>query len=168
MSIRFEKKVVEDIRRGDRDEVTAYLLSNGNPNATDNDGRPLLVVATRANKPAIVDMLVAHNARLDATDKEGNTALHWAADAGHVSIARSLVDAGIDIDMQNRQGLTPLLMAVRGGNLNMVRALIAAGADPRMVDYTGSRRLWLGHGAARSAAGERAEQGAMTPGRARH
>lgn len=126
------------------------------------------MVATRANKPAIVDMLVAHNARLDATDKEGNTALHWAADAGHVSIARSLVDAGIDIDMQNRQGLTPLLMAVRGGNLNMVRALIAAGADPRMVDYTGSRRLWLGHGAARSAAGERAEQGAMTPGRARH
>lgn len=137
MAIRFEKKVVEDLRRGDREEVNAFLLSNGNPGATDNEGHPLLVIAAQENKPEIAKLLLRHGARVDTPDRMGNTPLFWAAEKGAEPVAHTLIEAGANLDAQNRQGLTPLMAAVRTGNMQIVRALIAAGADPRVADYTG-------------------------------
>jgi ankyrin repeat protein len=137
MSIRLEKKVVGDLRRGDRDAVSSYLLTNGEPDATNNDGEPLLVIAARHNKPDMIDLLLRHGARVNATDRLGNTALFWAADAGHTPITRALIEAGAKVDSQNRQGLTPLMTAVRAGHMEIVRTLVAGGADPRTADYTG-------------------------------
>lgn len=137
MSIRFEKKVVEDLRRGDRDGVTAYLLSNGNPGATDNEGQPLLVIAAQEERSDMAALLLHHGARVDASDRLGNTPLFWAAERGSEPVARILIDAGADVNAQNRQGQTPLIAAVRAENLQIVRTLVAAGADPRIADFTG-------------------------------
>ncbi|WP_404382018.1 ankyrin repeat domain-containing protein [Caenispirillum salinarum] len=137
MSIRLEKKVVEDLRRGDAEALRAYLLGKGEPDATNNEGEPLLVVATRQNRPDMVELLLRHDARPDKRDGMGSTALYWAADGGAGAIVSTLVDAGARLDVQNDQGLTPLMAAVRKGNMDVVRALIAAGADPRIADYTG-------------------------------
>lgn len=137
MEVRLEKKVVDDIGRGDIDALTGYLLADGNPGARDNTGQPLLVIAARANRLDMVQLLLRHNARPDQIDDLGNTALLWAAREGHREVAQVLLDAGADLEVPNRQGLTPLMAAVRTGSLPLVRLLVAAGADPRASDYTG-------------------------------
>lgn len=145
MTIRFEKEVVEQIRDGNTQGLTAYLLGGGSPIVTDNEGQPLLVVATRADREGMVSTLLQHGARPDAADKFGNTALHWAAESGRQRIAETLIAAGAKVDTQNRQGLTPLMAAARGGQVNIVRILVKAGADPRMSDYTGRDAFgWAG------------------------
>lgn len=145
MAIRFEKEVVEQIRKGDLHALTTYLLGDGNPGATDNQGQPLLVIATRAGRPDMVELLLRHRARVDAQDRLGNTALFWAAEEGRVDIAETLIAAGAQLDPQNSHGLTPLMAAVRDGQVQVVRRLIAAGADPRVSDYTGRDAFgWAG------------------------
>ncbi|SOD99081.1 ankyrin repeat domain-containing protein [Caenispirillum bisanense] len=145
MIIRFEKEVVENIRDGNAQGLTAYLLGGGNPAATDNDGQPLLVVATRANRLDMIETLLHHGARPDAVDRLGNTALYWAAEAGHAHIVERLLTAGAKTDNQNRQGVTPLMAAARDGQVAVVRQLVTAGADPRLSDYTGRDAFgWAG------------------------
>lgn len=145
MTIRFEKEVVENIRDGNAQGLTSYLLGGGNPGATDNEGQPLLVVAARANRAEMIGQLLQHGARIESPDRFGNTPLYWAAEIGNVPVAERLLAAGAKPNGQNRQGVTPLMAAARNGHVNVVRVLIQAGADPRMSDYTGRDAFgWVG------------------------
>lgn len=145
MTIRFEKEVVENIRDGNAQGLTSYLLSGGNPGATDNEGQPLLAVAVRANRPEMIDQLLQHSARVDAADRLGNTALYWAAEIGNAPAAERLLAGGAKPNVQNRQGVTPLMAGARNGHVTVVRLLVQAGGDPRMSDYTGRDAFgWAG------------------------
>ncbi|GAA0572299.1 ankyrin repeat domain-containing protein [Caenispirillum bisanense] len=145
MTIRFEKEVVENIRDGNAQGLTSYLLGGGNPGATDNEGQPLLVVAARTNRPEMIGQLLQHGARVEAPDRLGNTALYWAAEIGHGAVVERLLAGGAKPNTQNRQGVTPLMAAARNGHVNVVRLLVQAGGDPRLSDYTGRDAFgWAG------------------------
>lgn len=137
LDVRLEKEVVEIVRKGDQERLAAYLLTDGHPGATDNDGQPLLVIAARHDRPQMIRELLRFSARPDMTDRMGNSALFWAAREGHLAAAEALLEGGASIDHPNDQGITPLMAAVRADRVRLVRLLIEHGADPRVADYTG-------------------------------
>ncbi len=136
-----ELPVIKFMRQNKLDEMKRELVTGTNPNVTDTDGQPIILLAARLGNAGAVDLLLDQGARPDGKDKFGNTALSWAADQGHAAIVERLIRAGAAIDTTNGQGLTPLVRAVRANQAAAVEALLKAGADPLIADYTGRDAL---------------------------
>jgi ankyrin repeat protein len=67
-----------------------------------------LHVATLANHPAAVELLLAHSADVSLADREGNTALHMASFLGRTDLVRLLLKAGADPELRNHLGFSSL------------------------------------------------------------
>lgn len=102
----------------------------------------LLRMATRANFPRIVGLLVAAGADPNVQDEQGETPLHVAARFGHVECASAILETRVltrlDLDIPEKTfGWTPLLIAAVDGQLQMVELLVRAGADLARLDGSG-------------------------------
>ncbi|NKD55635.1 MULTISPECIES: ankyrin repeat domain-containing protein [unclassified Haematospirillum] len=122
-------------------EMKRMFLGGTSPDTLSRNREPLIVLATRRDLDAAVDLLLKHKARINATDSFGNTALMWAADQGNLTLAKKLLDAGANPDLQNRQGMSALMRAARRGNAPVVELLLQRGVDTGMTDYTGRDAL---------------------------
>src|SRR5436305_8950959 len=78
------KPIVKAVREGDEEKVRQALLKGENPNQTDANGQPLLMVAVMAGQIGIVETLLKGGAIVDTTDREGYTSLLRAAEKGDV------------------------------------------------------------------------------------
>ncbi len=61
-------------------------------------GMTALIVAARANRPEVVDLLLLGGVDVDGRDLHGATALVWAAFDGHLVVVKRLLAAGADIN----------------------------------------------------------------------
>jgi ankyrin repeat protein len=107
--------------------------------ARDEDGTPLWFHAAQSYHPELVELLLAHGARIDDTDQGGETALHRVADSRQAppeaaAVATLLIDRGAAIDARNWDDVTPLHQAVRARNLAVVEVLLARGANANARD----------------------------------
>jgi uncharacterized protein len=125
----------------DAARIHKYLERGDNPNNSDREGRPALVLAAINGDTLITKMLLDAKARVNAPDKEGNTALHWAAKRGHEDVVLLLLAAKAPVDAQNREGATPLMLAAGAGQTAVLKMLLAAHADTSAQDYSGHDAL---------------------------
>lgn len=104
--------------------ITRILLSAGAPPNTLNDTNTesALLLASWHNRPAVVSVLLAHNAdpnlhcRSPNADDDANwTALYCAAANGHARIVRALLEAGADPSFHDRHVSVLHAAAAHGG-----------------------------------------------------
>lgn len=78
--------------------------------------------------PDSIALLLRHKADIRIADHKGNTALHTAAESSKES-CRLLVEAGLAVDARNGAGLTPLHFAALQAARNVADYLLSKGAD---------------------------------------
>ncbi len=122
--------VMDAVRSGDLDFLSAALDAGLSPDYTDDRGFALLMLAAYSGQPEAVALLLERGALVDGPPSEaGNTPLLGALFKGHEGAGQLLLDAGADPSVRGTGGLTPLLLASTFGHLQMVRGLLARGAD---------------------------------------
>jgi hypothetical protein len=154
-----------------RDPVAAQaaLGSGADPNFASDFGRTPLHEAARQSAD-IVELLIAHGARLNPVDgdgrtplhlaysdaarvllahkadflvldKNGNTALHTAAEESAIT-CKLLVEAGLPVDARNNAGLTPLHFASLQAEQSAAGYLLAHGANLNAKTLSDYRYKW--------------------------
>lgn len=130
-----------------------------------------LMRASERNGSAIVELLLAHGARVDLVDSSNSrwTALHYAASGTATDCVSMLLQHGGDVNAEDGDGATPLLRALSSSSglekdvlreTTCVQLLLAKGARVNAVTKTGltplmatsgqtfgKTRLLLSHGA---------------------
>jgi ankyrin repeat protein len=115
--------------------------------ATDADGRTLLMIAARGGYADLAKLLLSRGADAGATCKEDNDldAAIFACEGGHEETVRVLLDHGIDVNAAYAPGssLGPignqslLGVAANRGHLDVCRLLIERGANLEVVSDSG-------------------------------
>jgi len=125
--------------RGEATESLQSLLAQGlDPNATDEQGTPLLIWAAARGNLALVDSLLQAGANRNRRNVVGETALMVAAYRGHLPVVEHLIAAGAIVD---HDGWNPLLYAAMQGHVAVVDRLLAAGANPNRAAANGMTPL---------------------------
>ena len=90
-------------------EIVDYLIRAGaDVNARHSEGQSTpLDYAVLMNRFEVVEILLAHGAKLDASNK-GLTALHLAARGGETRIAKLLIAHGAQVSARDDGGSTPI------------------------------------------------------------
>ena len=139
--------IFEAAALGEVDRVASLLggdsgLANAVANAVSNDGFGPLGLASFFGHEHVVQVLLAHGARVDTASSNGMHVmpLHSAAAAYSVPIARLLLEHGAPVNARQGKrgfGFTPLMEAAYNGQVDMVEILLQHGADPRLRDEEG-------------------------------
>ena len=123
------------------DVVQELIAAGADVNATDELGRPaLLIAAGESGNPTVVRALLVAGARVNAEGKEGDTALTAAmreylpgedeliknALRRNPEVIRTLLDAGADPNKRGKGGSSALELARRSGNKILIGMLEGA------------------------------------------
>jgi ankyrin repeat protein len=100
---------------------------------THQPGWTALHFAAFGGQPKIVELLLAHGAKVDAIAKNrfANTPLLVGLLTRQGDVARVLLAHGADVNFKQGEGVTALHEAAQSGDLETVRMLLDAGADPK-------------------------------------
>lgn len=93
---------------GDLDVIRGELKKLDFIDAKAECGLTPVHIATLANHPAAVELLLTHGADVSLADREGNTALHMASFLGRTDLVRLLLNAGADPELRNHLGFSSL------------------------------------------------------------
>ncbi|MFI4999962.1 MAG: ankyrin repeat domain-containing protein, partial [Reyranellales bacterium] len=85
------KPIVKAVREGDEEKVRQALFKGENPNQSDTNGQPLLMISVLAGQVAVAETLLKGGAVVDATDREGYTSLIRAAERGDADLVEMLL-----------------------------------------------------------------------------
>jgi hypothetical protein len=85
----------------------------------------------------VLDLLLAHGARLDAPLEHERTVLNELIRWGQFTQARMLLHRGASPNVPDDRGWTAMHQAVSRGNVKMLRDLVAAGGDAERRDREG-------------------------------
>lgn len=109
-----------------REEVVAFLLSQGVRAPVDESNRTPLMVAAGQNRLGVVKMLLQHTGGegLEDWDWDGRTALQLAALSGHEEVVAFLLSQGAEADIPESNDKTPLMDACHFGHVGVVRLLV--------------------------------------------
>lgn len=111
--------------------------------------RTALQLAAENNFPAIVKLLVTHEADLNYHGLCKETALHIAAKEGHEAVLHILLNAGADYEARGPNGNTALHDAAAQGHYSIVKLLLNVGATVDSINRRCKTPLqysaWNGH-----------------------
>lgn len=127
----------------DDDRTVRSLLASGlDPNITNPQGQPGLVLAMKDESPKVAAVLLEHPAlRVDATSAADETALMMAALRGRLEWVRRLAAKGAAL---NRPGWTPLHYACSGPDgLEVARYLLDHGVPVDARSPNGTTPLMM-------------------------
>ena len=111
-------------------ELCKKLLVEGmTPNASQNQKRCPLQIASIRGHEEVVRLLLAHGATVNNFGFQEETALIAAVRGGHEQIARLLIDNGIDINRFSSRGASALALAIRSGQYDIVELLLSHNAN---------------------------------------
>lgn len=119
-----------DIRR------VKFLLSRKgvDVNHRGSDGETALHQAVTNSDNEMIELLLAHKARIDEPDSDGYTPLALAAARNKTRAVKLLTTRGADVEARISGGYTPLFIAIGQGKLAAAKALIDAGAKCDVVE----------------------------------
>jgi ankyrin repeat protein len=105
-------------------------------NGGDSDWRTPLMHAAAGGHEGVVELLLAHGARVDVTDRESRSALHWAVLHGRERVLRLMLEGAAEtgvldevINSYDSAGWTPLHSAVHKGFEPGLLLLLEFGAN---------------------------------------
>ena len=108
---------------GRADDIKLLLNQGANPNTTNSEGLPLLIVAaSRKDGEALgaVQALLEGGANVNVKDGKGQTALYYAARAGKIDVVEHLLKNRIDYYSLDNNGDIARTIAFRGGHKDIV------------------------------------------------
>lgn len=116
--------------------VKALLDAGADPGLQDREGANALYVfiTEYGSSIEIVDLLLAHGARLESNGQLGQSLLHQFHG---VEILDRCLAAGLDVNGRDVYGNTPLHYAIQKNQYSNVDQLLAAGADPLLRNESG-------------------------------
>ena len=68
-------------------------------------GERALLIAAKAGREDLVELLADFKADLDQGYAQGMTALHWASQEGHLAVVQVLLQVGADVKAKNQVSL---------------------------------------------------------------
>lgn len=118
----------------DRNEIALELLPFSDVDQMAADGNTALILATKKNNRALVEMLLAAKAHVDLADNDENTPLMWASSKGQLAIINLLLNSGANINHANLKKQTSLWFAAHNNRKDAVRLLLTRKADVELCD----------------------------------
>jgi len=137
-------RLLDAVRRGDRDVVRELLRNHVDVNVAQPDGSTALLLAAERNDPELVDLLIKAGANVNARNDYGATPLYAACATGNIAILTLLLDGNADVNAPLLGGETPLMALADKGNVEAVRLLLDRGADVNARESKGgqSALMW--------------------------
>lgn len=117
------KELIYRSALGRADDIKLLLSKGANPNQINNDGVPLLLVASaRKDSEALdaVQALLEGGAYVNIKDKDGQTALYYAVRSGQPKTIELLLRRGIDYYSLDNSGNIARTIAFRAGRQDIV------------------------------------------------
>ncbi|EQC27162.1 hypothetical protein SDRG_15064 [Saprolegnia diclina VS20] len=110
-----------------------------------------LVVATRQDRPAILERLTVNTPSLipalgdaeEANSLQPSSLLHYAAESSAHAVMPWLLTQSVPVGSRNHRGETPLHAASRVGNVRGLAMLLRAGADVHATNDNGDSALHI-------------------------
>ncbi|PTX11414.1 hypothetical protein C8N40_11591 [Pontibacter mucosus] len=115
--------VVKAVVNRKLDKVATALANGANVNATDQQKRSLLLLATHNNDLKMAQLLVAHGADVNQQDAIKDSPFLYAGAAGYTSLVKLYLEHGARFDVFNRYHGTALIPACERGHLEVVKLL---------------------------------------------
>ncbi|HAT35457.1 MAG TPA: hypothetical protein DCS82_07060 [Rhodospirillaceae bacterium] len=126
--------IFEAVKADDTKTLNNLLRGGANPNARDDGGTPLLLLAARHHALDAVKSLLRAGAKPTNSGPGGVSVLHNAAAEGLSAAVRQMIDAGTSVNLADGTGKcsTPLQLAASNGHLRTVQLLLGrdASLDP--------------------------------------
>ena len=126
------------------EEITKIIWDAGaskSVNAVDANGWTALMFASRYGNLAMVNRLLAANAKINIVNKGGGTPLMIASDNGKNDIVKLLIAKGANVNAIDTKGTTALMFATINGRTDVVKTLLAAGANVNAMNTSGGTAL---------------------------
>ncbi len=114
--------IVKAVKFDDVSGVAKFLKRGIDPNMTDDDGMPLLVIAAREKSDNVAKLLIDNpNIDVEKVDAHDENAMMLAALNGDVDLVKQLIAKGAEV---NKKGWAPLHYAAANGHDDIARLLI--------------------------------------------
>lgn len=114
--------MIKAVKFDDVKEVNKQLANGMDPNMTDDQGMPLLVLAAREKSDKVAAALVANpKTNIEIQDKAGENALMLAALNGDLPMVQLLISKDAEV---NKKGWAPLHYAAANGHDDIVKLLL--------------------------------------------
>lgn len=114
--------IVKAVKFDDVSAVTKLLKRGIDPNTTDDEGLPLLVLAAREKSDNVAKLLIdTPNTDIEKVDAHDENAMMLAALNGDTDLVKALIAKGAEV---NKKGWAPLHYAAANGHDDIVRLLI--------------------------------------------
>lgn len=131
---RLDEELRDATWANDLDEATALIDQGADVNAKDDTRQSAYLITTSEGYLELLDLTLAHGARVDDKDSWNGTGLIRAAERGHALVVGRLLGAGIDRDHVNRIGYQAIHEAIWLGQdtrryRDTIRVLIAGGVQ---------------------------------------
>ena len=122
-------RVVDAVRKGDKEAVRSLVQQRADVNAAQADGSTALAWAVHRDDLEMAELLIRGGANVNAENNLGVTPLSLACTNGSAAMVQKLVTAGANPNIPLGTGETPLMTCARTGNVEAVKSLLARGAD---------------------------------------
>jgi uncharacterized protein len=114
--------MIKAVKFDDIKEVNKQLANGMDPNMTDDQGMPLLVLAAREKSDKVAEALAGNpKANIEIQDKAGENAMMLAALNGDLPMVQMLVSKDAEV---NKKGWAPLHYAAANGHDDVVKLLL--------------------------------------------
>jgi uncharacterized protein len=114
--------MIKAVKFDDVNEVNKQLAHGMDPNLTDDQGIPLLVLAAREKSDKVAAALLANpKTNIEILDKAGENAMMLASLNGDIDLVKLLISKDAEV---NKKGWTPLHYAASNGHDDIVQLLL--------------------------------------------
>ena len=128
---------------GDVKVLQRYIKNDGDPNARNSEGIPILTTASLNGQLEFVTELLDAGANVNSTDAKVGSALHGAAHYGSKALVLHLLKQGANVNAIGPDDETPIWYAIRSFDPSIAIDLLNAGADPNACWESGDSPLHM-------------------------
>ncbi|RKP52851.1 ankyrin repeat domain-containing protein [Trinickia fusca] len=136
-----DNTVVKAVKFDDVKEINKQLAKGLDPNATDPQGMPLIVLAAREKSDKVAAVLAANpKTDVDQLDRADENAMMLASLNGDITIVKLLIDKDAEI---NKKGWAPLHYAAANGHDDIAQLLLDRSAYIDAASPNGTTPLMM-------------------------
>ena len=95
-----ETPLLSQVQLGEYENAKRLLQAGADPNAATAGGERALLIAAKAGREDLVELLADFKADLDKRYAVGMTALHWASREGHLAVVQVLLKVGATVEAE--------------------------------------------------------------------